>query len=472
MPDGVVQWFDPATGEAAIVRGNHVFVATRADMESAACHAGARVHFDVSHDSAAARAVNVTLREGTRVSRRQRRFGDLSGSHHPDASASAPFPHAHPELGHELGDHPLEVARSWASFVVKGDLDTAMALYAPDAVVHTADGTVAGRSRVLAFLETSGLIGSDEIPVVHGTDDMVTVIWARTAGGGAGLAMRCRIAHAQIAEQWVEPAPTGIAPATAPSPIEVSVHGRVEHADVEYARKRLESVIDHLGEPVLFARLRLTMAADPARERPAMAQASLDIDGEVLRAHVAAQEMNEAADLLQRRLLDQVAQRASHRRALRRRSGLADPGEWRHGDLPTHRPDHFERPRDERRIVRHKTFALEELTPDEAAFDMEQLDYDFHLFRDLASGEDALLERLEDQTYRLTRLHPVAVDPGPTAIPLTVAESPPATATVSETVLRIDASDEPFVFFADPATGRGAVLYRRYDGHYGLITAA
>jgi hypothetical protein len=26
------------------------------------------------------------------------------------------------------------------------------------------------------------------------------------------------------------------------------------------------------------------------------------------------------------------------------------------------------------------------------------------------------------------------------------------------------------VFFADETTGRGNVLYHRYDGHYGLIT--
>ena len=26
-----------------------------------------------------------------------------------------------------------------------------------------------------------------------------------------------------------------------------------------------------------------------------------------------------------------------------------------------------------------------------------------------------------------------------------------------------------FLFFENAATGRGSVLYRRYDGHYGLI---
>jgi hypothetical protein len=208
-------------------------------------------------------------------------------------------------------------------------------------------------------------------------------------------------------------------------PIEVSVQGDVDHGAVDYARQRLESVIERIDEPVLFARLKLTLAADPARKRPALAQASVDVDGHMLRAHVAAHELREAADLLQRRLLDQLGQHASHRRALRRRSGVPEPGEWRHGDFAEERPDYYDRPVEERQLVRHKTFALEDLTPDEAAFDMDQLDYDFHLFRDLASDQDAVLERLAGGGYLLIRLRPVDVDAGPTAIALTVAEHLP-----------------------------------------------
>ena len=33
-------------------------------------------------------------------------------------------------------------------------------------------------------------------------------------------------------------------------------------------------------------------------------------------------------------------------------------------------------------------------------------------------------------------------------------------------------SDEPFLLFRNADTGRGNVLYRRYDGHYGLVTPA
>ena len=47
--------------------------------------------------------------------------------------------------------------------------------------------------------------------------------------------------------------------------------------------------------------------------------------------------------------------------------------EWRHGDLPTQRPEYFDRPYDERELVRTKTFALEPISVDEAAFDRVML---------------------------------------------------------------------------------------------------
>ena len=41
---------------------------------------------------------------------------------------------------------------------------------------------------------------------------------------------------------------------------------------------------------------------------------------------------------------------------------------------------------------------------------------------------------------------------------------------MAEAIERLNADGERFVFFANQATGRGNVLYHRYDGHYGLIT--
>ena len=40
-----------------------------------------------------------------------------------------------------------------------------------------------------------------------------------------------------------------------------------------------------------------------------------------------------------------------------------------------------------------------------------------------------------------------------------------------QAIERLNADGEQHLFFANPATGRGNVVYHRYDGHYGLITA-
>jgi hypothetical protein len=254
--------------------------------------------------------------------------------------------------------------------------------------------------------------------------------------------------------------------------VAVLTKGSVSDGEVDYAVGRVAAALRKIDEPVLFARLKLGRAGDPARPKPALAEVALDLDGELVRAHVAAGDLREAADLLQRRLRDRLQHRAEHRGDLRTRGAQREPGEWRHGDLPTVRPARFDRPVDQREVVRHKTFAIDELTPDEAAFDMDQLDYDFYLFCDLASGQDAVLERLPDATYRLTRLRPSTAEHGPVSIPLAVADTAAPALTVDEARERFDVSGEPFLFFADASTGRGNVIYRRYDGHYGLITPA
>jgi ribosome-associated translation inhibitor RaiA len=474
MPDGVVQWFDPATDKASIVRNNRAYAARGGDIESHARHAGARVHFDIRRVGGVGHAVNVTLRVGTRTSHRQHRFGGLAGAHDPNTKQVAPFTRAYPKRGRNLEAHPLGVVRAWALSLAARDVDAALLLYAPDATLHAGDEALAGRDHLKPFLEASPLFGREEPPDIRGDDGTVVLRWADEAMH-ATREVRSQVAHGLIGEQWFgAAAPSRRAEVeTGAGRIDVVVlaHERVADSDVEYALDRVGSVLAHVDDPILFARLKLDRAADPARARPSMIQVAVDIDGELVRAQVAAHDMQEAADLLKGRLSDQLDHRAERREHLRAKRGEPEPGEWRHGDLATIRPDYYERPPDERRLVRHKAFALEELTADEAAFDMEQLDYDFHLFRDLASGEDALMERVADGTYRLTRLHPTAVEAGPVAVSITVAGATPPELGTAEAVERLAAGGGRFLFFADADTGRGSVVYRRYDGHYGLITA-
>jgi hypothetical protein len=200
-----------------------------------------------------------------------------------------------------------------------------------------------------------------------------------------------------------------------------------------------------------------------------VAQVAVDVDGDLVRAQVVARSTPEATDLLVRRLHDRLEHRARHREFLHRSDSLAQPGEWRHGDLPATRSAIFDRPVEDRQLVRHKTFAVGELTPDEAVYDMEQLDYEFYLFSEVASGADAVMERSESGGYRLRRVSGSEVDPGPTAAPVEVSQQRPPALRLDDALERLNTGGESHIFFVNPATGRGGVVYRRYDGHYGLI---
>ena len=259
--------------------------------------------------------------------------------------------------------------------------------------------------------------------------------------------------------------------ATTETPNDVVVHaeGKVSAAEKAYAQNKVGRVRKIAPGPVLFARVDLTAHNDPARERPNFAKAELDVNGNLVRARVAASSMLEAIDLLESRLRDRLERFAHHEESkhLRHR----DPSDWHHGDLATSRPPYFPRPVDERQIVRQKTFAVGEMTPDEAAFDLELLDHDFYLFVNLETGEDNVITRAGGAGYEL--LEPSATcSLADTTAAITHSPIRPTAIAVEGAIEMLDIAGEQFVFFIDPNTHRGRVLYRRYDGHYGLIVAA
>jgi ribosome-associated translation inhibitor RaiA len=234
--------------------------------------------------------------------------------------------------------------------------------------------------------------------------------------------------------------------------IHTTAHASVGDELRSYAEERIEGAARAAPRPVLFARLTLHEEANPQIVRPAVAKATLDVGGTPVRAHVAAATMREAVDLLTDRLRRRVEILAEHRLAARGETGLPEPGEWRHGSLPTERPAYFPRPPEERVVVRTKTFDRAAVTPKEAALDMELLDHDFHLFANADTGDDAVVHRRQGGV-------------------LGIVESPPEEP-LARAIDRLELSGEPFAFFRDPGSGRGHVVYHRYDGHYGLITPA
>lgn len=247
-------------------------------------------------------------------------------------------------------------------------------------------------------------------------------------------------------------------------PVDVTLRSNVGDFAGQYARLKVSSALDVAHELVLHAHVVLDWTHDPARERHALAEVTVDVDGATVRAKTSAPTMNEAVDALEHRLRRQLVQLQQRERARHRWTGIAEGGEWRHGDLPRQEVPYFPRPEGNREVVRHKSFASVPMTVDEAAYEMELLHHDFFLYRDVRSGGPALVHRLPSGGYGAQGVEPTG------AATTVTYEAPPSTLTDTEARTRLEADGEPFVFYLDSGTGDGRVLYHRYDGHYGLIT--
>lgn len=251
--------------------------------------------------------------------------------------------------------------------------------------------------------------------------------------------------------------------------VQTHTQGAVPDEAMDLAVLRARSVLRMAHEPVLFARVKLTMAADPAVELPAVAQANVDLNGHPVRAQATAATMRDAIEALCDKLRIQLERAA--RNWARHRGGLPvdEPGEWRHQSVPAQRLPYFPRPVEERAVVRHKSYGLSKLTPDEAVADMELLDYDFHLFTERSTSQDSVVYRTSGG-YRMAQVHPKPDRLGPMDDDFTVSELPAPKLGLGEAEERLEAFGQPFLFFVNAQSGRGNLIYHRYDGDYGLIT--
>ncbi|WP_157187185.1 sigma 54 modulation/S30EA ribosomal C-terminal domain-containing protein [Nocardia vinacea] len=111
-------------------------------------------------------------------------------------------------------------------------------------------------------------------------------------------------------------------------------------------------------------------------------------------------------------------------------------------------------------ITRRKNCSLLVGPPDAAAAVLDAMDYDAHLFVDAETGADAIVYRGDPAGIGLVRApcDPAAADPKIPELSETAA------------VDRLCTIGLPFLFFIDPVSRRGHLLYRRYDADLGLIT--
>jgi RNA polymerase-binding transcription factor DksA len=255
------------------------------------------------------------------------------------------------------------------------------------------------------------------------------------------------------------PLPTGTAPWP---PVELRLPAEAPSIVESYARTKLRRLVRVAPAPVVHVALRLAATAEPSDERRWAARATMDVDGRLVRAHALGASALAAVDVVQERLHDQLVrlgeQQRRGRRAARRGPRAGGPGRRDRSD-------------GERVLVRRTTLSPADSTLDEAIFDLEMLDADFLLFREVATGADAVVHHRDDGRLGLVRHDGTAPDvPAVTCgAEHVVLEPPPPTLGTDAAIERLELSGEPFVVAVDPATDRAMVVHRRWDGAYGVV---
>lgn len=238
----------------------------------------------------------------------------------------------------------------------------------------------------------------------------------------------------------------------------VDISGDVVPGACEYVRRRIGAFLRRVPAQVESAKLKLTVYRKPAVPRPALVQVNLIADGQPVRAQLTGAFFQEAATLLRKRLNEQLVR-------------LQNPAVPRPWPPPRDEPPSVPRPAGQREVVRRKQYPLRTCRPDDAALTMDLMDYRVHLFVDADTGEDAVVYRGGPTGYRLARLAGLSPPAGTVTTPWVVNVHPVPRLDARAACERLDALELPFLFFRDAETDRGVVLYQRYDGHYGLVTA-
>lgn len=260
--------------------------------------------------------------------------------------------------------------------------------------------------------------------------------------------------------------------------IETQAYGEVPEDAMDLAVLRLRSVLRSAPEPVLFARVKLAVSVGlvAGASRSVVAQANVDLSGRLVRAQGVAENIRTAIELMCERL------------GVKLRNAGGGQGEfslYRRGARRARVP----RPRravEGARVVRHKGYGLARLTVDEAIAELEAFDFDFHLFTERATGSDSVVYTTV-RGYRVAQVEPrpdlvagsgagsgagVGSERGLAGEVVSVSEIPAPRMGVDEAQGRLEGLEQPFIFFVDRRSGRGNLLYFRYDGDLGLIAPA
>lgn len=181
--------------------------------------------------------------------------------------------------------------------------------------------------------------------------------------------------------------------------MEVAIKGRnisVTEALERYAWEKIERIRRFFDDENSDCRAEVELyhERNPSISEPEVAEATLFINGTVLKAREASADMYASIDLMSHKLERQV--RRYRGRQLDR---------W-HGQIQNSSPETtipLEEAEEEikNKIVRSKQFQMKPMSPEEAALQMDLLDHAFYVFTSADTGDINVVYRRRDGNYGL-----------------------------------------------------------------------
>lgn len=245
-------------------------------------------------------------------------------------------------------------------------------------------------------------------------------------------------------------------------------YGSVPPSTRKHAEEMMRRLSDTASEPVRTARIKVKHDEDRGTDETSIAQGSMDFSDISIRVEAVGPTPDAALDAVGERLEDKLARLAGRPENSGTAALTSPPGRWRYREDADVRPTFHYRPPESRTVVRRKTFSpLEQISIAEALFHLDALDYRFFMFGDVTDERTSVVYRnfAGPALRRVDGSRPA--DGSVEGIHVNEAEAPVITA--ADAISRLNISEMAFIFFRDFDRGRSTVLYRRYDGHYGLL---
>lgn len=263
--------------------------------------------------------------------------------------------------------------------------------------------------------------------------------------------------------------PAGLISTDITSSVNFQAYGPVPMSARKDAAELMARISDSTPEPLTHARLKIKRDDERPPAQVVLVEARVEVSGIPLRAEstgpTSAAALQDVGDRLSYKLADVPGSRRRHKS----RPPSIPPGRWKISDLPGSRPGFRHRPPERRSIMRRKTYSPDDRCSVYVALSrLQALDYRWFIFTDEADdrttivydeGKGPTVCKADGSTPDAGSIHP--------GIEVVTAEAPAIA--IAEAVSRLNESDETFIFFTGVDLHGVSVLYRRYDGHYGLM---